>query len=223
MLAEIGGLPLVMWAYRGAAGCGMFTRVIVATDDERIERAVRSHGGEAVMTRSDHECGTDRVREAAAYCGCDYVVNLQGDEPEVPADVLQTICGALGSIDDNSLLTCVADATIEERDDPNVVKAVLATDGNALYFSRAAIPFDRDGGGWTGLRHVGIYGFTRAGISRFCSLPRGRLERREMLEQLRALEAGMRIACVKVAYVGGGIDTPHDLDRFRRRVEAIRP
>jgi 3-deoxy-manno-octulosonate cytidylyltransferase (CMP-KDO synthetase) len=217
-LLEIAGVPLVMWAYNRAVESGAFTQVVVATDDTRIVDVVRAHGGTAVMTASTHVSGTDRVREVVESVPCDFVVNLQGDEPDVPATLLREFVARLVHVGANSLLTCVCDGTIEHRDNPNVVKVVLNARSEALYFSRAGIPFDRTGIATGVVRHIGIYGFSREGIRRFCGFAVGALEQVEMLEQLRALEQGMTIVCVKTSYDGCGIDTPEDLAAFRDRV-----
>ncbi|MBD3318259.1 MAG: 3-deoxy-manno-octulosonate cytidylyltransferase, partial [Chitinivibrionales bacterium] len=187
-LAEINGLPLVMWVYNRALESDAFDQVFVATDDERIRTAVEYHGGSAVMTGSGHASGTDRVHEVALATTSTHVVNLQGDEPTIPPQLLRDFASSLDRLDGNSLLTCVGNATINEMLDPNVVKAVLANNGDALYFSRAPIPYARGGvRGW-GYRHTGLYGFTQESLARFCELPRGILEQTERLEQLRALE-----------------------------------
>jgi 3-deoxy-manno-octulosonate cytidylyltransferase (CMP-KDO synthetase) len=220
-LKSIKGIPLVMWAFNSARAADVFAEVVVAADDRRICDAVSFHGGRAVMTSAAHASGTDRVNEAAQSSSCTHVVNLQGDEPQVPAALLAAFCARLKTIDDNTLLTCVTNATIEESCNPNVVKAVLDIQGYALYFSRAQIPCDRNGAtGLPVLKHIGLYGFSRGGLARFCALPCGELEQREKLEQLRALEHGMRIACIKTEYSGAGIDTPADLAQFRARVGA---
>jgi len=218
-LCMIRGVPLVMWAYNGAVAAGVFETVCVATDDVRILDAVRQHGGTACMTSPHHVSGTDRVAEAAAPYDARYIVNLQGDEPSVPVELLVEFARNLTRLDDNSLLTCVSHATIRGKENPNVVKVVCAKNGDALYFSRAPIPYDRDGNGGEILTHWGIYGFTAQSLKRFCSFPAGSLEMREKLEQLRALENGMRITCVKTGYTSMGIDTQEDLDSFRKRVE----
>jgi len=219
-LITVKGLPLVMWAYNGALTSGVFGKVCVATDDRRVFEAVERHGGVAVMTAADHPSGTDRVCEAArAWPQFDYIVNLQGDEPLVPADLLKCLERSIGRIDDNSLLTCVSYATIEERINPNIVKVVLNRREEALYFSRSPIPFDRDGEAGKVLKHCGIYAFTKRGLEHFCGLPRGELEHREKLEQLRALEHGMKIMCFFFKYDGAGIDTPEDVQKFKRLVE----
>jgi 3-deoxy-manno-octulosonate cytidylyltransferase (CMP-KDO synthetase) len=218
-LLPVKGKPLVMWVYDRAVESQAFARVCVATDDPRIADAVRERGGPAVRTAPDHASGTDRVNEAVRHDDSPFIVNLQGDEPDVPAPLLRAFSARVPRLDDNTLLTCVADATIVERDDPHVVKAVLDARGDALYFSRSAIPFDRSGGGGRVLKHIGIYGFSRRGLQRFCALPRGRLEQAEQLEQLRALEHGMTVACMHTDYAGQGIDTQEDLELFRRAME----
>jgi 3-deoxy-D-manno-octulosonate cytidylyltransferase len=216
-LCEINGLPLVMWVYNSAMKAGVFDRVIVATDDQRIGDAVKKHGGEYVMTASDHARGTDRVYEAVGGLKCTHIVNLQGDEPLVPAFVLENFVCELKKIDHNSLLTIASDATMNERDNPNVVKVVLNQEGEALYFSRSPIPYDCKGEG-TFLKHKGIYGFTLDSLRRYCGFPQGELEKRESLEQLRALEYGMKIRCLVCNFESIGIDTAEDLQRFRLQV-----
>jgi 3-deoxy-manno-octulosonate cytidylyltransferase (CMP-KDO synthetase) len=219
-LLEIKGKPLVMWAYDAATSAGVFDTVCVATDHDGILQTVQRHGGMAVMTSPDHERGTDRVYEVALKLAHDFVVNLQGDEPRLPADLLRDFVDALvHRIDDNSLLTTVSNATIGEKDNPNVVKVVLNARQEALYFSRAPIPYDCAGTLTSFHRHTGIYGFSHRGLGRFCGFGPGVLERNEKLEQLRALENGMRILCLVKTYDALGIDTPEDLRRFRATVE----
>jgi 3-deoxy-manno-octulosonate cytidylyltransferase (CMP-KDO synthetase) len=213
-LKEIAGVPLIVHVYKNAAASDAFNEICVATDDERIAAAVRKAGGRAEMTASTHVSGTDRVFEASKRFSCSHVVNIQGDEPRIPAVLLKNFSAALAQIDDNSLLTIVSHATIEEKSDPNVVKAVLGRDNNALYFSRAPIPFER-GERVSCYKHSGIYGFSMRGLLRFCTFHEGTLERTERLEQLRALENGMKIRCLVQDFESIGIDTPEDLERFR--------
>ena len=211
-LIRIKNLPLVMWAYNSAYESGVFGKVCVATDDPGIFETVSSFGANAIMTSSGHASGTDRVYEAARCQPYDYIINLQGDEPLVPAGLFKTMAEHIKALDDNSLLTCVANATIEDKGNPNTVKVVCDADGDALYFSRSPIPFDRDNTGAAGLRHCGIYGFTKAGLAKFCGFSRGSLEKIEQLEQLRALERGMRVKCFFFDYRGIGIDTKEDVE-----------
>ncbi|HEX3019592.1 MAG TPA: 3-deoxy-manno-octulosonate cytidylyltransferase [Chitinispirillaceae bacterium] len=218
-LCDINGLPLVMWVYNCAQRSQAFDRVIVATDDKRIEDVVKSNGGEAVLTSSDHPRGTDRVFEALRKTGGSRVVNLQGDEPLIPANVLKNFVSELKKIDDNTLLTIASHATIEERDNPHVVKVVMNRFAEALYFSRSPLPYDVKGNAEF-LKHKGIYGFTAEGLARFCGFPQGELEKRESLEQLRALEYGMKIRCLIHDFESIGIDTPEDLRNFKLRAAA---
>jgi 3-deoxy-manno-octulosonate cytidylyltransferase (CMP-KDO synthetase) len=218
-LILIKNIPLVVWVYNRAKESGVFDEVRIATDDRRILDIAALYGAVAVMTSASHVSGTDRVREASAALRYNYIVNIQGDEPLIPAETLRTMARHMGSIDDNSLLTCVSNATIEDGNNPNVVKVVCNEKLEALYFSRSLIPYDRDHRGARALKHRGIYGFTKAGLSRFCDLPHGRLERTEKLEQLRALERGMRIKCFLSDFDGISIDTPEDVDVFKKMVE----
>ena len=221
-LLEIKGLPLVMWVYNSAKAAGVFDKILVATDDTRIVDAVNRHGGSAVMTSPGHSRGTDRVHEVVRKEQCGFIVNLQGDEPLVPPELLRDFVYELQTLDNNSLLTVASHATITDVANPNVVKVVLDTQGFALYFSRSPIPYDREkGGDPVFLRHAGIYGFARGALDRYTSFPEGNLERRESLEQLRALEFGMRIKCIVRDFVSAGIDTPEDLAAFRGGAPAI--
>lgn len=218
-LIPVKGLPLIMWAYNGAKDAGVFSEVCVATDDERIHETVIQHGGVSCLTSAAHESGTDRVFEVASNKSFQYIVNLQGDEPCVPKNLLKQFSENLEKLDDNSLLTCVSHATIDGDNDPNVVKAVLTAKDEALYFSRSSIPFDRDGARRPVLLHWGIYGFTAQSLARFCRFLPGTLEKREKLEQLRALENGMRIICMRTDHRSCGIDTPDDMAAFKKRIE----
>ena len=215
-LIMIKNLPLVLWAYNRAVESGAFHTVCVATDDRRIFETVEKYGGSAIMTSGRHTSGTDRVCEAASGQPYNYIVNLQGDEPLVPAGLLTTMAAHITDIDDNSLLTCVSNATIEDKINPNVVKVVCSANREALYFSRSPIPFDRDGLGAGALRHCGIYAFTKAGLTRFCGFEQGQLEKAERLEQLRALERGMRVKCFFYDYRAIGIDTREDVEAVRK-------
>jgi 3-deoxy-manno-octulosonate cytidylyltransferase (CMP-KDO synthetase) len=201
--------------------------VIVATDDVRIAEAVGAAGFEAVMTSDRHETGTDRLAEVAAGLDCDLVVNVQGDEPMLPASTIDAAVEALAA-DERS----VASTTCEPLDDaasladPNVVKVVVRADGRALYFSRAPIPFAREGAPDLSLcrKHTGLYVYRRSFLLDFARLAPARLERSERLEQLRILENGYDIRVVEVAESSIGVDTEADLDRVRAHFElALRP
>jgi 3-deoxy-manno-octulosonate cytidylyltransferase (CMP-KDO synthetase) len=219
-LIRVKNIPLVIWAYTSAIESGVFDAVYIATDDNRIVDTAKQFGAPAVLTSTAHASGTDRVREVAEGLPHRYIINIQGDEPLVPKEMLQIMARNMETIDDNSLLTCVSNATIEEGNNQNVVKAVCNSKFEALYFSRSLIPFHREKNGSAAvLKHRGIYGFTKAGLARFCNFPQGRLEKTEQLEQLRALEHGMTIRCFLYDYSGIGIDTIHDVSAFQKMME----
>lgn len=219
-LADIGGLPMIVrvWERAMAAEAG---RVAVATDSEEIAAAVRGAGGEAVMTRADHASGSDRIFEAVSKIDpegdCDRVVNLQGDLPTLDPALVKACLAPLATkgVD---IATLAAEITVaEEKTNPNVVKVVgTPVDGTgrlrALYFTRATAPY----GEGPLFHHIGIYAYRRQSLERFVSLRPSPLELREKLEQLRALEAGMRIDVAIVDTVPLGVDTPADLERARK-------
>ncbi len=192
--------------------------VAVATDDPRIARAAEAAGAVAILT-GPAATGTDRVAEAARKLQpvADVVVNLQGDEPLIEPEAIETLVKAMAGETEMATLARPLEAGEAER--PQVVKVVTDLAGNALYFSRAAIPHRRAGGTSALARaHVGIYGFSARFLQEFASLPPGRLEAEESLEQLRALEHGHRIKVAETSYRGFGIDTPEDLERARGRL-----
>lgn len=226
-LADIAGLPMVVRVAQRAALSGA-QRVVVAADDERITAACAAHGVQAVLTRSDHASGSDRLAEACellALDGDDVVVNVQGDEPLIDPALVRR-CAELLAERKDCVMSTAAHA-IQERADylnPNVVKVVLDAAGRALYFSRAPIAWWRDGvvDGQPGLptpaplRHVGLYGYRAGFLRRFPALPASPLEQTEALEQLRVLWHGERIVVhVAAASPGAGVDTPEDLARVR--------
>jgi 3-deoxy-manno-octulosonate cytidylyltransferase (CMP-KDO synthetase) len=224
-LRLIGGEPLVLHVARRALDAGA-REVWVAADDDRIARALEGSGVRIAMTSPDHASGTDRLAECAGVAGWDdatLVVNLQGDEPFAPASGIRAAAQALADsgADMATLATPIDD--VATLFDPNAVKLVRGDDGNALYFSRAPIPWPRDafaadrthlppGGHW--LRHIGLYAYRAGFLRRFAAMPPGRLERLESLEQLRVLEAGHRIAVALAPEpFPPGVDTPEDLAR----------
>jgi 3-deoxy-manno-octulosonate cytidylyltransferase (CMP-KDO synthetase) len=194
--------------------------VTVATDDARIGESVSLHGYRVLMTRADHASGTDRIAEAAAALGLkdgEIVVNVQGDEPLIEPALVREVADTLARNAGASMSTaCHAIHDEASFANPNVVKVVLDAAGFALYFSRAGIPYPREGGA-AAYRHVGIYGYRVAFLSRYSSLPISPLEQAEALEQLRALWNGFRIAvCVHHGEVAPGVDTPQDLAAVRK-------
>jgi 3-deoxy-manno-octulosonate cytidylyltransferase (CMP-KDO synthetase) len=215
-LADICGKPLIQYVYDQARKSELLEDVIVATDDERILEAVEEFGGKAVMTSPTHPSGTDRCAEVARQIDCDFVINIQGDEPLIPPEVIDKVAEALMESDEEIPMTSAATiANEEERENSNVVKVVTDQKGIALYFSRSPIPFYRNPIAPT-LRHIGIYGYRKDFLLKFVSLPQTPLEKTESLEQLRALEHGFKIRIVLVDYSPVGVDTPEDLKRVRK-------
>lgn len=219
-LADIAGRPMIVRVYERACAAGVGD-VVIATDSADIARAVESAGGTAVMTRADHPSGSDRIDEALRlidpHGAVDIAVNVQGDLPDLDPAAIRLAHDILAddAVDLATLAAEIVDA--EERDDPNVVKAVGTPAGpgrlRALYFTRATAPW----GDGPLYHHIGLYAWRRSALSRFVDLPPSPLEKRERLEQLRALEAGMRIDIGLVDTVPVGVDTPADLEQARRR------
>lgn len=226
VLLDRTGQPLIQHVYESARRASVLSRVVVATDDQRVAGAVRSFGGEAVLTRADHPNGTSRLAEAAGALGLapdDVIVNVQGDEPEVEPGAIAAAVEALRASGFPMSTVAVPFATGEDPGDPNCVKVVVGAGGRALYFSRSLIPFDRDKRGGPDaapLRHVGLYVYRRSFLDQFLSLPPAPSERAEQLEQLRALHYGHAIAVAIQPQARTGIDTPEQYDAFVRRWEA---
>ena len=218
-LLELAGLPMIVHVLRRAEASGI-GRVAVATDTAEIAAVVMAHGGEAVMTRSDHPSGSDRIFEAASRldpdCEAEIVVNLQGDFPTITPGNIRDVLAPLADADVDIATLAAEIHTEEEATNPNVVKAVGAMVSprrlRALYFTRATAPH----GEGTRYHHIGLYAYRRKALERFVGLPPSPLDRKEKLEQLRALEAGMRIDIGIVDSVPRGVDTPADLESARR-------
>jgi 3-deoxy-manno-octulosonate cytidylyltransferase (CMP-KDO synthetase) len=221
-LADLAGRPLVAHVVERARKVRGVDDVVVATDDERIARAAERAGAAAVLT-GPAATGTDRVAEAARKLrpGAEVVVNLQGDEPLIEPEAVETLVAAMAGGAEMGTLARPLEPGEEDR--TQVVKVVTDLAGFALYFSRAPIPHRRAGGRSALARaHVGIYAFTAPFLQTFASLAPGRLEQEESLEQLRALEHGHRIRVADTTYRGFGIDTPEDLERARSILAAQR-
>jgi len=213
---------MIEHVYRRASEARLVDAVLVATDDERIVRAVEAFGGVACLTRADHRTGTDRLAEVAAFLTCGIVVNIQGDEPLIDPAVIDAVVRPL--LDDRAVAigtACRPCRSAEEFTNPNVVKVVRDARGGALYFSRAPIPCLRAApGGLPAMArvHVGLYAYRRDALLRLAALPPADAEVVESLEQLRALANGMAIHVVDTNHESIGVDTPDDLARVRLRL-----
>jgi 3-deoxy-manno-octulosonate cytidylyltransferase (CMP-KDO synthetase) len=222
-LVLLAGKPMIQHVYERAKMAGQADRVIVATDDERIVKAVETFGGAARMTRPDHRTGTERVAEVAAHEAGDVFVNVQGDEPLLDPVAVDTAVNALLE-EPAAAIATVATPIKAPADimDPNVVKTVLDFDSNGIYFSRAPIPWVRDTGSKIQVRHLkhlGLYVFQRAALLEYPTLPQGELERIEQLEQLRWLENGWKIRVAEVEHDAVSVDVPEDVARVEKLLE----
>ncbi len=219
-LVSLVGKPMIQRVYERARLAQRVNRVIVATDDDRIVKAVEEFDGEARMTRHDHRTGTERVAEVAAHETGDIYVNVQGDEPLLDPAAVDAAVSALLEEPQAAIATVATPIrTPADIMDPNVCKVVLDFDENALYFSRAPIPWVRDTGGHVQarhLKHLGLYVFRRDALLEYPTLPQGELERIEQLEQLRWLENGWKIRVAEVAHDAISVDVPEDGARVEK-------
>jgi 3-deoxy-manno-octulosonate cytidylyltransferase (CMP-KDO synthetase) len=222
VLAQIASKSMLQRVYERASLARYLTATIIATDDERIYDAARSFGARVVMTRADHVSGTDRVAEAASAENAELVVNIQGDEPLIEPAAIDAAILPLAH-DPGIVMGTLKKAIEDPREvtDPNVVKVVTDRNGDAIYFSRCPIPYERDQAGpGTHFKHIGLYVYRRDFLLGYSALPVGPLEQAERLEQLRALENGYRIRVVETECESLGVDTPEDLERVCRLYEA---
>ena len=223
-LAPILGKPMFWHVYTQAIVCPYFEKVVLATDDERIQAAALHYNIPVVMTRTEHASGTDRVYEAAQQLSIsenNVVINIQGDEPLLDPDMLSLLCEAFKD-DETQAATLATRINHHSAQDPNTVKIVLNTRNEALYFSRAPIPFPRDSKSHPHyFSHIGIYAFRMKALETFVSLPQSRLEQIEKLEQLRLLENSVSIRVVETNIVTIGVDTPEDITRVETILKRI--
>ena len=217
-LIEVGGKTIIQWVYEKASAVKQADEVIVATDHKEIFDCVKSFGGCVEMTREDHKCGSDRIAEVATrYPEMEYIVNLQGDEPMITPESIDSVITALKTgenADIATLLRVIEDK--EEVDNPNLVKCVIDNNNFALYFSRSKIPYERNFDEATFYGHIGLYGYKRDALFKMTSLPQTMLEKTESLEQLRALQSGMKIITSIVKFKPIGIDTKEDVEEFKK-------
>lgn len=220
-LIEVNGKPIIQWVFEKAVKSKLADRVIIATDNEEILNTCLMFGAEAEMTSIDHNCGSDRIQEVMdRHPEIDYVVNLQGDEPLITPESIDEVIRNVRDDEKADISTLIR--VLKDRkdiDNPNLVKCVVDKDGYALYFSRSKIPFERNEGHATFYGHLGIYGYKRDALRRMTHMQQTTLELSESLEQLRALQNGMKIKTSVVDFTPVGIDTADDIERFKKILE----
>ena len=216
LLEEINGKSILELTWRAAIKSGAGD-VLVATDSQIILDMCRAFGAAAVMTSENCQSGTDRVYEASKNRSEKFIINVQGDEPFIEPQTIKMVAELIKTDKETDIATaCYPTLEQEKINNPNAVKAALAANNRAIYFSRSAVPFIRDGGDAPYYIHSGIYGYKKAALARFVKLPPGRLEKLEKLEQLRALEDGMLIKTILIKTPGPAIDTARDLEAARK-------
>lgn len=215
-LIEVEGKPIIQWVYEKAQQSKYADIIIVATDDDRIFNAVKAFGGNVEMTSTEHKSGSDRIMEVASrHPEISYICNLQGDEPLIKPESIDAVIKNVKEDEKADISTLIREITTQEAQNPNLVKCVTDNNGFALYFSRSVIPYERNTGVAKFYGHLGIYGYKRKALEVMTSLPQTMLEKTESLEQLRALENGMKIKTSVVDFVPVGIDTKEDLEKFK--------
>ena len=223
LMADLGGKPVILRTYLATLKTGLFDQVYVVTDSRIIKEAIERGGGKAIMSKQEHECGTDRIAEAVESLDVDIVVNVQGDEPFVKKEPLEAVINVFKGEDANKIdLASLMQEITDWKDitDPNYVKVIVDRDDFALYFSRSPIPYPRDkDAGARYFEHIGVYAFRKEAIMDFYRLPMRPLEATEKVECIRFLEYGKRIKMVETQYMGIEIDTPEDLDKAQKYIK----
>jgi 3-deoxy-D-manno-octulosonate cytidylyltransferase len=224
-LADIAGKPMIEWVHTRVREAGLDPKnIYIATDDERIRAAVERFGGQCIMTSPECKSGSDRIAQAVDKIDCEFVLNIQGDEPVIPPAFIKALAAGVktGEAQIVTVVAPILDAA--DYSDPNVVKVVLNRREEAIYFSRSPLPYFRDtagrwpGSGSTVYRHFGLYGYRKEYLLEFAARPPSYLEESERLEQLRALEDGDRIRCLIESGTSIGVDTPEDLEKVRKTI-----
>lgn len=218
-LLKVNEKPIIQWVYEKAKSVKNVDAVIVATDDERIFEAVKNFGGEVEMTSINHKCGSDRIQEVAnRHPEFEYIINLQGDEPMIKTENIEAVIDGVKNhnADISTLIRPIEEK--DETENPNLVKCVIDNNGFALYFSRSKIPFERKENPAPFYGHIGIYGYTKKALTEMTTSPQTSLEISESLEQLRALQMGMKIKTAIVKEKPVGIDTMEDFEAFKKLV-----
>lgn len=219
-LLKVNNKPIIQWVYETAKTVKTCDEVIVATDDERILNAVKAFGGNAEMTSTEHKCGSDRIKEVAdRHPDFEYIINLQGDEPMIKKEHIAAVIDGVKNhnADISTLIRPIEDKNEAEK--PSLVKCVIDNNGFALYFSRSKIPFERNENPAPFYGHIGIYGYTRNALIKMTTSEQSSLEIAESLEQLRALQMGMKIKTSIVEEKPVGIDTIEDYEAFKKLAE----
>jgi len=215
-LARIKEKPMIQHVYERVKNCKRISEVIIATDHYEIINVVHGFGGRAIMTRSDHESGSDRIAEVAEKIEGDIFINIQGDEPLIKSELIDEILSE-SKRNIQSVITAKTKITNKEDvDSPNTVKVVTDYDKNALYFSRSTIPHNRSEKDYIYYKHIGIYCYPREILKQYVNLPKSTIEQMEMLEQLRLLENNYNIRVVETDYDSIGVDVPGDVDRIEK-------
>ena len=222
-LIKVEDKPIIQWVYEKAQQAKLADIIIVATDDKRIFDAVKEFGGNVEMTSTEHKCGSDRIKEVVMrHPEISYIVNLQGDEPLIKPESIDEVARNVKEVDNADISTLVREIKDEnEAENPNLVKCVFDNLGFAMYFSRSKIPFERNTGKAKIYGHLGIYGYKRDALIKMTELAQTTYEQAESLEQLRALQNGMKIKVSVVDFVPVGIDTTEDLEKFKKIVASV--
>ena len=220
-LLKANNKPIIQWVWEKAKACPMVDRVIVATDDDRIFNACKEFGAEVEMTSVNHKSGSDRIAEVASrHSEIGYIVNLQGDEPLIEQENIELVIKGILEDDNADISTLVREIKEEDEvNNPNLVKCVFDFNNYAMYFSRSKIPYERNIGKSKFYGHLGIYGYKREALFKMTNLPQAPYEAAESLEQLRALQNGMKIKVAIVKNVPVGIDAQEDFEKFKQMVE----
>ncbi len=214
LVQDLGGLSVIQRTYQSTVATGVFDEVWVVTDHIQIQDQILAIGGKVILSKKEHESGSDRIAEALDQVDADLIVNVQGDEPFQDAKTLRNLVAAFGDSEIRvASLMCVLDAA--QVQNPNFVKVVVDKNRRAIYFSRSAIPYNREGIELTYWRHIGVYAYRREILQTFTQWPKGNLEEIELLEQLRLVERGIPIQMVETTHLSIAIDTQEDLDSAR--------
>ncbi|WP_079710616.1 3-deoxy-manno-octulosonate cytidylyltransferase [Paraliobacillus ryukyuensis] len=215
-LASINGKPMVQWVYEEVKKCKEVDDVVIATDHEKIVKAVEEFNGKVVKTSDKHETGSDRIEEVTKYVEGDLFINVQGDEPLIRHQLVDEIAKRSKANPDMVITARTPLFNENDIDDPNVVKVVTGQEDNALYFSRSRVPYNRSKNSITYYKHLGIYSYPKEILQTFVKLPSSTLEKLEVLEQLRLLENGYKIKAIETSYDAIGVDTPEDIEKVEK-------